>query len=46
MAFFYILEKVGDNSYRINIHPYMHIYSVLNLENMKLFEPFMLDQEE
>jgi hypothetical protein len=24
----------------------MHIYSVVNVENLKLYEPSMLDQEE
>jgi hypothetical protein len=24
----------------------MHIYSVVNVENLKLYEPFMLDREE
>ena len=35
---FEVLEKVKDNSY-------MHIYSVVNVENMKLYEPSMLDKE-
>jgi hypothetical protein len=42
---FEVLEKVGDNAYRLNLPPYMHIYSVVNVENMKLYEPSMLDQE-
>jgi hypothetical protein len=37
------LEKVGDNSYRLNLPPYMHIYSILDVENLKLYEPSMLD---
>jgi hypothetical protein len=40
------LEKVGDNSYKLNLPPYMCIYSVVNVENLKLYEPSMLDQEE
>jgi hypothetical protein len=43
---FELLEKVGDNSYRLILLPYMHIYSVVNVENLKLYEPSMLDQEE
>lgn len=39
-------ENVGDNSYRLNLPPYMCIYSVVNVENLKLYEPSMLDQEE
>jgi hypothetical protein len=40
------LEKVGDNSYRFNIPPYMRIYLVVNVENIQLYETIMLDQEE
>jgi hypothetical protein len=43
---FGVLEKVGDNSYRFSIPPYMHIYSIVNVENLKLYETSMLDQEE
>ena len=35
---FEVLEKVKDNSY-------MHIYSLVNVENMELYEPSMLDKE-
>jgi hypothetical protein len=40
------MEKVGDNAYILNLPPYMHIYLVVNVENLKLYEPSMLDQEE
>jgi hypothetical protein len=40
---FEILEKVGDNAYRLSLPPYMHIYSIVNMENLKLYEPSMLD---
>lgn len=43
---FEILEKVGDNAYQLNLPPYMCIFLVLNVENLKLYEPSMLDQEE
>ena len=42
---FKVFEKVGDNSYKLSLPPYMCIYLVVNVENLKLFEPFMLDQE-
>jgi hypothetical protein len=50
---FELLEKVGDNAYRLTLPPYMHnylvvnmdIYSVVNVENLKLYEPSILDQE-
>jgi hypothetical protein len=37
---------MGDNAYRINLPPYIHIFSVVNVDNLKLYEPSMLDQEE
>jgi hypothetical protein len=43
---FKIFEKVGDNAYRLSLHPYMHIFSIVNVENIKLYKPSMLDQEE
>jgi hypothetical protein len=43
---FKILEKVGDNTYRLSLPPYMRIYSIVNVESIKLYEPSMLDQEE
>jgi hypothetical protein len=42
---FEVLENVGDKSYRLNLPPYMHIYSVVNVDDIKLYEPSMLDQE-
>jgi hypothetical protein len=43
---FEVLEKVGDNTYRLSLPPYMCIYSVVKVENLKLYEPSILDQEE
>lgn len=42
---FEVLEKMGDNAYRLNLPLYMCIYSVVNVKNLKLYEPSMLDQE-
>jgi hypothetical protein len=42
---FEVLEKVGDNAYKLNLPPYIHIYSIVNVENLKLYELSMLDQE-
>jgi len=39
------LEKVDDNAYKFNLPPYMHIYSIANVENLKLYGPSILDQE-
>jgi hypothetical protein len=43
---FKILEKVGDYTYILSLPPYMRIYTVVNVENIKLYEPSMFDQEE
>jgi hypothetical protein len=44
---FTILEKSGTNAFRLDLPPYMQIYSVVNVENLKLFEPPMImDQGE
>jgi len=40
---FDVLEKVGDNVYKLSLPPYMCIYLVVNMENVKLYEPSMLD---
>ena len=43
---FEILENIGTNSFRLNLPPYMQIYSVVNVENLKLYEPPMIMDEE
>jgi hypothetical protein len=44
---FIVLEKSGTNAFRLDLPPYMHIYSVVNVENLNLFEPPMImDQDE
>jgi hypothetical protein len=43
---FEVFDKVGYNLDRLNIPPYMWIYSIVNVENLELYEPSMLDQEE
>jgi hypothetical protein len=42
-----ILEKSDTNSFCLDLPPYMHIYSIVNIENLKIFEPPMImDQDE
>jgi hypothetical protein len=41
-----VLEKVGYNAYKMGISPYMCIHSVVSVENLKLYESSMLDQEK
>jgi hypothetical protein len=43
---FEIIEQVNENAFRLKLPPYMQINSVVNVENLKLFEPSMLDEEE
>jgi hypothetical protein len=40
-----ILEKVGNNACKLTIPTYMSIY-LLNVENLKLYEPSMLNEDE
>ena len=43
---FEILEKVGDNAYRLSLPPYMCINSIVNVEKLKHYEPSMIGDEE
>ena len=43
---FEILEKIGTNAFRLNLPPYMQIYSVVNVENLKFYEPPMILDED
>ena len=37
---------MGDDAYKLSLPRYKCIYSVENVENLKLYEPSMLDPEE
>ena len=41
-----ILEKIGENAFRLDLPAYMHIYSVINADNMRLFEPLLIEDLE
>ena len=44
---FNTMENIGNNAFRLDLPPYMCIYLVLNVENLKLYEPPMIiDLEE
>jgi hypothetical protein len=44
---FNILEKIGTNTFRLDLPSYMQMYSVVNVENLKLYEPPMImDKDE
>jgi len=40
---FRILEKVGENAFHLELSAYMHIYSVVNENCLRLFEPSMIE---
>jgi len=42
---FKILEKIGNNAFKLDLPPYMQIYSVANVENLRLFKPPLLDDQ-
>ena len=44
---FTILDKVGNNAFQLDLPPYMKMYSVVNVDNLKLYQtPMIRDQEE
>ena len=44
---FNILEKIGENAFRLDLPAYMHIYAVVNADCLRLFEPSLIkDLEE
>ena len=44
---FTILEKIGDNDFPLDLPAYMQMYLVVNVENLKLYEPpLIMDTEE
>lgn len=36
---FTILEKIGINAFRLDFPAYMQMYLIVNVENLKLYEP-------
>jgi len=40
---FRILEKVGENAFHLELPTYMHIYSVVNADYLRLLEPSMVE---
>ena len=44
---FTILEKIGNNAFHLNLLTYTQMYSIVNVENLKLYEPpLIMDTEE
>ena len=42
---FEILEKIGNNAFHLNLPPYMQMYAVVNVENLRLYEPPLIDDQ-
>jgi len=43
---FRVLEKIGGNAFCLDLPAYMHIYSVVNANFLRLFEPSMIEDLE
>ena len=43
---FKILKQVGNNAFQLDLPSYMQMYSVVNVENLRLFEPPLIDDYE
>ena len=42
---FKIMDNIGTNAFHLDLSSYMHMYSVVNVENLKLYEPPMIVDE-
>ena len=40
-----ILEKIGNNAFRLDFPSYMKIYDVVNVENLRLYEPPLIEDQ-
>ena len=43
---FKILENIGTNAFHLDLPAYMQMYSVVNVDNLKLYEPPMIMDED
>jgi len=43
---FRILEKIGENAFHLDLPAYMHIYSVIYADSLRLFEPLLIEYLE
>ena len=42
---FIILENVGENAFKLDFPSYMQIYFVVNVENLRLYEPPLIEDQ-
>ena len=40
---FKIIKQVGNNAFQLDLPSYMQIYSVINVANLRLYEPPLID---
>ncbi len=43
---FKILENIGENAFFLDLPAYMHIYLVVNVDCLRLFEPCLIEDPE
>jgi hypothetical protein len=42
---FKILENIGNNAFCLDLPPYMRMYAVVNVDNLRLYEPPLIDDQ-
>jgi hypothetical protein len=42
---FKIIDKIGNNAFYLDLPPYMQMYAVVNVENLNLYEPPLIDDQ-
>ena len=42
---FRIVERIGTNAFHLDLLSYMHIYSIVNVENLNLYQPPLIMDE-
>ena len=42
---FKIIKQVGNNAFQLDLPSYMQMYSVVNVENLRLYEPPLIDDQ-
>ena len=43
---FKILKQVGNNAFQLDFPSYMQMYSIVNVENLRLYEPPLIVDHE
>ena len=42
---FKIIKQVGNNAFQLDLPSYMQMYSIVNVENLRLYEPPLIDDQ-